>query len=89
MRAYLVDVFTAYVASAMAANIVLRSLVGALRPLCGRRMYDTLGLGWGNTLLAFISLGSRPYIWCFIKYGERLRSLERILDSSLGFGRKL
>lgn len=32
---YLIDVFTIYAASAMAANTVFRSLAGALLPLAG------------------------------------------------------
>ncbi|KIW27664.1 uncharacterized protein PV07_07387 [Cladophialophora immunda] len=71
---YLVDAYTLYAASAMAANTVLRSLGGAFLPLAGRGMYNTLGLGWGNSLLAFISLGMSPMIWVFLKYGERIRT---------------
>jgi hypothetical protein len=26
--------------------------------LCGLDMYNSLGLGWGNSLLAFIALGA-------------------------------
>ncbi|KIX09528.1 uncharacterized protein Z518_00608 [Rhinocladiella mackenziei CBS 650.93] len=74
---YLIDAYTIYAASAMAANTVLRSLGGALLPLAGRRMYATLGLGWGNSLLAFISLGMAPMIWFFLKYGEMLRTHPR------------
>jgi MFS family permease len=70
---YLVDAFTIYAASAMAANTVLRSLGGALLPLSGRKMYEALGLGWGNSLLAFIALGLTPAIWFLIKYGEQIR----------------
>ncbi|OAL30037.1 hypothetical protein AYO20_08941 [Fonsecaea nubica] len=71
---YLVDAFTLYAASAMAANTVLRSLGGAVLPLAGRDMYNKLGLGWGNSLLAFISLAMSPMIWVFLKYGERIRT---------------
>jgi hypothetical protein len=70
---YPVDAFTIYAASAMAANTVLRSLGGALLPLSGRKMYEALGLGWGNSLLAFIALGLTPAIWFLIKYGEQIR----------------
>src|SRR5271169_6598934 len=35
---YLIDAYTIYVASALAANTVLRSLMGALLPLAGPRM---------------------------------------------------
>lgn len=74
---YLVDAFTGYAASAMAANTVLRSLGGAFLPLAGPRMYAALDLGWGNTLLAFIALAMGPMIWMFTKYGERIRTHPR------------
>jgi hypothetical protein len=74
---YLVDAFTKYAASAMAANTVLRSLGGALLPLAGRRMYAALGYGWGNSLLGFIALAMLPVIWIFIKYGEHIRTHPR------------
>ncbi|KIX95020.1 uncharacterized protein Z520_09330 [Fonsecaea multimorphosa CBS 102226] len=77
MSIYLVDAYTFYAASAMAANTVLRSLGGAFLPLAGRQMYNALGLGWGNSLLAFISLGMSPMIWVFLKYGERIRTHPR------------
>jgi multidrug resistance protein len=70
---YLVDVFTIYAASATAANTVFRSLGGALLPLAGKPMYARLGLGWGNTLLACISMAGLPISWVFLKYGERIR----------------
>lgn len=77
IQTYLVDAFTVYAASALAANTVLRSLMGALLPLAGRQMYATLGLGWGNSLLAFIALGLCPIPIIFYKYGERIRKSPR------------
>jgi MFS family permease len=40
---YLVDVFTAHAASAMAANTVLKSLMAALIPMSGQKMYVAMG----------------------------------------------
>ena len=74
---YLVDAFTVHAASALAANALLRSLAGALLPLAGQKMYATLGLGWGNSLLAFIALVMCPIPWIFYKYGERIRTSPR------------
>ena len=74
---YLVDAFTTYAASALAANTVLRSLVGALLPLAGQKMYATLGDGWGNSLLAFIALAMCPLPVVLYKYGERIRKSPR------------
>lgn len=70
---YLVDAYTVYSASAIAANTVLRSLGGTVLPLAGGRMYATLGLGWGNSLLAFIALAMAPLPLVFYLYGERIR----------------
>ncbi|KAF7185479.1 Efflux pump radE [Pseudocercospora fuligena] len=74
INTYLVDTFTLYAASAMAANTVLRSIFGGVFPLFGLQMYDTLGLGWGNSLLAFIGIALLPIPWLFYAYGERIRT---------------
>lgn len=74
---YLVDAFTMYAASAMAANTVLRSLAGAFLPLAGPPLYEALGLGWGNSLLGFIALALWPVSLFFYRYGERIRTSKR------------
>ncbi|CCF33710.1 hypothetical protein CH063_05851 [Colletotrichum higginsianum] len=72
---YLVDAFGSEAsASALAANTFLRSLFGAFLPLAGPPLYKSLGLGWGNSLLAFIGLAFIPVPFLFYKYGERLRA---------------
>ncbi|KAH8653349.1 major facilitator superfamily domain-containing protein [Xylariales sp. PMI_506] len=76
---YLVDSYPTYAASAMAANTVLRSLVGALLPLAGPPMYDALGLGWGNTLLGLICVIMIPVPVLFYKFGARLRKSQKII----------
>lgn len=70
---YLLDTYPRYAASATAALAVLRSLLGALLPLGGLQMYNTLGLGWGNSLLALISLALVPIPAVFFIFGERIR----------------
>ncbi len=71
---YLVDVFGAEAgASALAANTVLRSIAGAFLPLAGPSMYQRLGLGWGNSLLAFLAIAFIPIPWILSIYGERIR----------------
>ncbi|CRK34197.1 hypothetical protein BN1708_019425, partial [Verticillium longisporum] len=55
LQLYLVDAFSVYAASALAANTVARSLAGAFLPLAGLPMYEALGIGWGNTVLGIIS----------------------------------
>jgi hypothetical protein len=73
IQVYLVDAFTTYAVSAVAANTILRSVFGAFLPLAGQPLYDALGLGWGNSLLAFIALAMIPTPWVFLRYGEVMR----------------
>lgn len=71
---YLVDAYEMYAASALAANTIIRSIAGALLPLCGLRMYNALGLGWGNTMLGLIAVGLIPVPFLVVRYGEMLRN---------------
>ena len=75
---YLVDTFEIYAASALAANMVLRSLGGAFLPLGGEAMYDRLGLGWGNSLLAFIAMVMMPLPFLLYIYGEQIRARSKV-----------
>ena len=70
---YLIDAFQLYAASAIAANAMVRSLLGAVLPLGGLNLYNKLGLGWGNSLLAFIALAMIPVPVLFRAYGEFIR----------------
>ncbi|CAG8885946.1 unnamed protein product [Penicillium egyptiacum] len=72
---YLVDLYgSEAAASALGANILLRSMFGAFLPLAGSHMYSTLNYGWGNTLLACLALAFAPVPVLFYRYGEWLRS---------------
>lgn len=76
---YLIDTFgAAAAASAIAANTVLRSIAGTFLPLAGPRMYQTLGLGWGNSLLGFLAVAFIPLPWVFVVYGERIRLSRKV-----------
>lgn len=77
IQVYLVDAYTLYAASALAAATVLRSIFGAFLPLAGPPLYDALGLGWGNSTLGFIAVGLIPVPLLFIRYGEAIRTNPR------------
>ena len=74
VQTYLVDAYTRYAASAIGAVTVLRSLAGFGFPLFAPAMYDSLGYGWGNSVLGFAAIGlgfpAPILMWIF---GERLR----------------
>ena len=80
IQTYLVDAYTIHAASVTAANASLRSALGGLLPLCGLKLYDSIGLGWGNSLLAFIALAMAPLPIVFRIFGARLRNLSSSKD---------
>ncbi|KAL0947923.1 hypothetical protein HGRIS_010555 [Hohenbuehelia grisea] len=73
VQLYAADAFK-FAASAISAVAVLRSILGFAFPLFGQAMYDKLGTGGGNSLLAGLSivLGIPFPIWIYY-YGERFR----------------
>ncbi|CAG8073785.1 unnamed protein product [Penicillium olsonii] len=73
IQTYVIDCYPAYAASANATLTATRSLVGALLPLAGPKMFDALGLGWGNSLLGFVALAFIPVPIVFTKYGKSIR----------------
>lgn len=56
LQAFVVDSYQRYAASAVGAATVLRSLAGFGFPLFAPYMYDRLGYGWGNSLMAFLGI---------------------------------
>lgn len=78
MQAYIIDSYSRFAASAMAAAVVLRSLASFGFPLFAPYMYATLGYGWGNSLLGFVSIVvgiPAPYV--FWVYGAKLRAMSK------------
>ncbi|KAA8647856.1 hypothetical protein EYZ11_009606 [Aspergillus tanneri] len=73
VQAYIIDSYPRYAASGVAAMTVTRSLFGALLPLAGPPMYKSLGYGWGNSLLGFVTLGMALLPIFFSRAGASLR----------------
>ena len=75
IQTYLVDSYTRYAASAIAAATVLRSLAGFGFPLFAPAMFNALDYGWGNSLLGFIAIGlGVPAPFLLWKFGAALRA---------------
>ena len=70
---YLIDAYTIYAASVLAANSVLRSIFGATFPLFTLYMYDELGIHWASSIPAFLALICVPFPFLFYKYGPAIR----------------
>lgn len=71
---YLVDTYTRYAASTIAANTFLRSVFAAGFPLFSRQLFVNLGVDWGATLIGLIGLGMIPIPFIFYKYGGKIRA---------------
>ncbi|KAH8804175.1 multidrug resistance protein 4 [Flagelloscypha sp. PMI_526] len=73
IQLYLVDTFT-FAASATSAASVFRSLLGFIFPLFASQLFNGIGIGPGNSLLAGIAivLGIPFPLWIYFK-GEKLR----------------
>jgi MFS family permease len=65
-------------ASAMAASSLLQNVIGFLLPIWAPKVYESLGYGWGNSLVALVmlvvGLPMAAVLWC---WGERIRAMGR------------
>ena len=66
---YLVDAFDGSAALALATPIILKRCVGAVPSLAGPPLYAKLGVGWGNSLRAFLALAFMPAPILLSKFG--------------------
>lgn len=72
---YLVDAYKQHSASATGAVNVLRALSGFAFPLFSDKLYTALGYGWGNTVLAGLSISlGWPLPFLLWKFGRRWRA---------------
>jgi multidrug resistance protein len=86
---YLIDSYTIFAASVLAANSVLRSCFGAAFPLFTTYMYNRLGIHWASTIPAFLALVCVPFPFLFYKYGKSIRERCKYAGESAAFIRKL
>jgi multidrug resistance protein len=86
---YLIDAYTIFAASVLAANSVLRSCFGAAFPLFTSYMYKDLGIHWASTVPAFLALACVPFPFLFYKYGSRIRAKCKFAAQSEAFMRRM
>ncbi|CAF1061071.1 unnamed protein product [Adineta steineri] len=71
---YLIDAYTIYAASVLAANSIIRSVFGAAFPLFTIQMFNNLGIHWASCIPAFLALVCVPFPFLFYKYGPKIRT---------------
>ncbi|KAL7912462.1 major facilitator superfamily domain-containing protein [Trichoderma velutinum] len=85
ISAYLVDTYMAFAASALAANVVMRSTFAAAFPLFTGYMYAGLGIHWASMIPAFLTLACAPLPFLFYKWGSRIRARCRYASAAQDF----
>ncbi|KAK6336079.1 hypothetical protein TWF696_001647 [Orbilia brochopaga] len=70
---YLIDSYTIFAASVLAANAVLRCTFATAFPLFTGPMYQNLGIHWASSIPAFLALACLPAPFLFYRYGEEIR----------------
>ncbi|KAH3008379.1 hypothetical protein KXW60_002138 [Aspergillus fumigatus] len=86
---YLIDAYTFYSASVLAANSALRSLFGAAFPLFTSYLYSGLGIHWASSIPAFLALACVPIPIVFYLYGARIRKRCRYAAEADAFMQRL
>lgn len=71
---YLVNTFTRYSASAIAANTFVRSLAADAFPLFIYPLYEGIGIDWGSSLFGFIAVALIPAPFLFFWWGKGIRA---------------
>lgn len=86
---YLIDSYTIFAASVLAANAVMRSSFGAIFPLFTTYMYRGLGNQWASSVPAFLAAACMPFPFLFYRYGSVIRKRCKYAAQSARYMQKL
>jgi len=76
---YVVDAYSQYAGSAVAAVILGENLVSAFLPLATQDMYERLGFNWAGTLLGFVALVLSCVPVLFVIWGKNIRARSQFM----------
>lgn len=71
---YLVDAYSTYAASVIAANTFMRSIFAASFPLFAKQLFTNLGVHFGSTVIGIVALGMIPIPFVLYLFGKKIRS---------------
>ncbi|KAH9219212.1 major facilitator superfamily transporter [Leptodontidium sp. 2 PMI_412] len=79
MFSYLIDEFAQHSASSNAACRILSNSFAFGFPIFAPSLYEKLGYGWGNSMLAFMYIGlAFPAPWILWRWGSKIRAIGRL-----------
>lgn len=70
---YLIDSYTIYAASVLAAAAIFRSIIGTVFPLFSTQMYQNIGIHWASSVPGFLTLACMPFPFIIYRYGKQMR----------------
>ena len=70
---YLIDTYTVFASSVLAANLLLRSIFGTVFPIITIYIYCKMNVGWAGSIPAFMALACAPMPFLFYKFGPQIR----------------
>ena len=73
-QVYLMDIYMANAASALAGNAFVRAALACAFPLIATPMYSRLGVQWATSLLGFLCIALAPFPVVFYLYGKKIRA---------------
>lgn len=76
---YLAGAYGLFAASALAGNMVMRSVFGATLPLAGAAMYKAMTPQWAGTFLGLLEVCLIPIPIVFLRYGKQIRARSRVI----------
>ncbi|KAL1759618.1 major facilitator superfamily domain-containing protein [Schizophyllum commune] len=85
-NSYIVDSYSNFAASAIAAKTLMRSEIGAMVPLYVTQMFHNMGFQYAGLLLALISVAIMPIPFVFFIYGERIRQKSKLATKTRKLG---
>jgi len=71
---YIIEVYLYDANSALAINVLLRSIVAAAFPVLSTEMFSSMGVRWSGIMLGLICVMLAPFPIVLIKYGSRVRA---------------
>ena len=71
---YIVDSYSNYAASAIAAKTLMRSLIASAVPLYVNQMLHNMGFQYAGLLIALVACLIMPIPFVFFRYGGPIRS---------------
>ncbi|KAJ5679949.1 Major facilitator superfamily multidrug transporter mdrA [Penicillium macrosclerotiorum] len=86
---YLIDAYTIFAASVLAANSLLRSMFGFAFPLFTTYMFNNLGIHWASCVPAFLALACVPFPFVLYKKGLAIRKYCKYSAQSEAFVQNL